>query len=118
MRPMWTVVDGVHHKENVRISKIVIIPTIASVVFAQKTLVEVIILVCNIKNVSLYVIASTCNDGIMNQDESDVDCGGSCSRSKQQCANGLRCNSELDCISGVCASNICQGKYGYLRVKY
>lgn len=37
----------------------------------------------------------TCNDGIKNQGESDIDCGGPCSR----CENGKTCNSDSDCLN-------------------
>ena len=41
----------------------------------------------------------TCSDGITNQDETDVDCGGSrCSK----CQNGRTCSSGPDCQSNYC----------------
>src|SRR5579862_9534452 len=113
-RPMWTAVDGAHHKKNVLIIRVVMIPMIVLAVFVQQALfVKVIIIICNVKNLSLSIVVPTCIDGVKNGNESDVDCGGSCLPSKQ-CANGLRCNSGSDCISAVCTSNICQGKYSYL----
>lgn len=46
-----------------------------------------------------------CFDRILNQDESDVDCGGSvCSL---RCADGQRCYSGADCGAGVCINNSC-----------
>jgi len=49
----------------------------------------------------------SCNDGIKNGDESDVDCGGNC----PSCASAHNCNINLDCQSGVCrpfcANGIC-----------
>lgn len=48
--------------------------------------------------------AASCTDGIRNQDESDVDCGGSCSL---KCSNGKVCKSNADCISNVCTSGTC-----------
>lgn len=54
-----------------------------------------------------YVSAPTCFDGVKNQDETDMDCGGSIC---PKCANKKVCNLVSDCISGVCISNICQGK--------
>jgi hypothetical protein len=45
----------------------------------------------------------TCSDGIQNQDETDVDCGGSCG----SCADGLSCNSENDCASDYCLDGTC-----------
>jgi len=44
-----------------------------------------------------------CQDQIKNQDESDVDCGGSCSA----CPEGQTCNSPLDCASMACVEGIC-----------
>jgi len=45
----------------------------------------------------------TCDDGIKNQDETDVDCGGSCS----PCANGEGCFGNGDCLSNNCVDDIC-----------
>ena len=101
-----------HRNKNVLIIRVVMIPTIVSAVSVQTIFVKVLIIICNAKNLSLYIVVPTCNDDIMNGNETDVDCGGSCLPNKQ-CANGSRCNSRLDCISDVCTSNICQGKYSY-----
>ncbi|MFP4111398.1 MAG: hypothetical protein ACLFUO_00195 [Candidatus Woesearchaeota archaeon] len=46
------------------------------------------------------VIPQTCSDGVKNQDESDVDCGGSCLK----CQDGLNCTSDSDCANGFCNS--------------
>ncbi len=43
--------------------------------------------------------APRCNDGIKNQDESDIDCGGGCSG----CGLGKRCDNNNDCSSGYCS---------------
>ena len=43
-----------------------------------------------------------CGDGIKNNDESDVDCGGSC---KIKCANDLHCNSDSDCLTNECGGD-------------
>ena len=60
--------------------------------------------------------APTCKDGVQNQDETDVDCGGSCG----PCADGKKCKNHGDCISksdGLfcngpegCVSGICAAK--------
>jgi hypothetical protein len=47
----------------------------------------------------------TCSDGDQNGDETDIDCGGSCSG----CATGDTCSVASDCASGVCTSGTCQG---------
>ncbi|MGB0679139.1 MAG: RCC1 domain-containing protein [Polyangiales bacterium] len=49
-------------------------------------------------------LPASCNDGIQNADESDIDCGGSCS----VCADGQRCSGTADCSSAVCNAGICQ----------
>lgn len=45
--------------------------------------------VCN-----LAPVEPTCNDGLQNLDESDVDCGGGC---EDKCASGLTCYTSEDC---------------------
>ncbi len=42
---------------------------------------------------------TSCMDMALNGNESDVDCGGSCSK----CINGKKCNGAADCVSGSCA---------------
>lgn len=44
-------------------------------------------------------VAPTCEDEILNQDESDVDCGGGCA----PCTNGEACNAGIDCESTFCS---------------
>jgi hypothetical protein len=45
-----------------------------------------------------------CNDGLLNQDETDVDCGGSIC---QACPLGSTCTIDGDCISDLCAAGVC-----------
>jgi len=52
---------------------------------------------------SSSITTETCSDGIKNQDETDVDCGGSCSG----CADGLNCSINSDCSSNNCVANVC-----------
>jgi hypothetical protein len=40
----------------------------------------------------------SCYDGIQNQGESGIDCGGPCLR----CNIGVTCNSDSDCTTGAC----------------
>jgi hypothetical protein len=48
--------------------------------------------------------APTCSDGIKNEGETDVDCGGpNC----PPCATGKACESGTDCVSGTCSGGIC-----------
>jgi hypothetical protein len=49
------------------------------------------------------VALNTCFDGIRNQDESDVDCGGTCGR----CAAKQRCTADSDCASSTCLAHVC-----------
>ena len=48
-------------------------------------------------------IAATCNDGVKNQGESEIDCGAPCAPAKA-CGLGVHCDSEADCASWVCSS--------------
>ena len=47
--------------------------------------------------------AASCDDGVRNGNESDVDCGGRC----PDCGNGNACAAAVDCQSGVCAPGGC-----------
>jgi hypothetical protein len=55
--------------------------------------------------VSNACAAGTCNDGVENQDETDVDCGGG---TCEPCAPSKKCEQDTDCETGVCESNVCQ----------
>lgn len=46
-----------------------------------------------------------CANGMQNAEtkESDVDCGGECSK----CGTGKKCNSGTDCATGQCVGNVC-----------
>ncbi|QQR91473.1 MAG: hypothetical protein IPJ88_07045 [Myxococcales bacterium] len=50
-------------------------------------------------------VSATCSDGVLNQDESDVDCGGSCG---PNCSDGQDCSQATDCVSLVCSGQACQ----------
>ena len=58
-------------------------------------------------NGMLYVnhCASGCLNSVKDGDETDVDCGGSCS----PCASGKKCAATSDCQSGQCQNNLCTG---------
>ena len=47
---------------------------------------------------------ATCLDAILNGDETDIDCGGSCSG----CATGRKCRVTADCTKGTCSNGVCQ----------
>ena len=48
--------------------------------------------------------ASTCADGQLTGDETDVDCGGSC----HPCNDYRSCVQNSDCTSGLCLDDLCQ----------
>lgn len=54
-------------------------------------------------NYQIYALA-TCKDRVKNQDESDIDCGGSCGT----CQIAMQCNSNtdclFDCVNGFCSA--------------
>ncbi len=47
----------------------------------------------------------SCTDGVMNQDETDKDCGGTLCG---PCADQLACHGDADCQSRVCFQQVCQ----------
>src|SRR4051812_25602351 len=47
--------------------------------------------------------AASCTDQIANGDESDTDCGGSCS----PCGASRACAVDVDCESGTCTDDRC-----------
>lgn len=47
---------------------------------------------------------ASCGDGVVNGDETDVDCGGSCG----PCDDGQGCAAPDDCTSEVCTDGTCQ----------
>ncbi|CAF4161684.1 unnamed protein product [Adineta steineri] len=55
------------------------------------------------REVSALTKDKTCFDGIMNGDETDIDCGGSC----LTCAVGQKCTLAKDCDSAHCINSIC-----------
>ena len=54
-------------------------------------------------DVTKKCVPPTCIDGVENQDESDVDCGGPCA----PCLVGKTCNVAADCKSEVCNEGVC-----------
>ncbi|HTR54721.1 MAG TPA: DUF4215 domain-containing protein [Kofleriaceae bacterium] len=49
---------------------------------------------------------ATCTDGIQNEDETDVDCGGTTCFAR--CADGKHCVGNSDCASATCTATVCQ----------
>jgi len=48
--------------------------------------------------------AATCVDAVMNDTETDVDCGGTC----PPCADAKTCKVPKDCVSSVCTNLLCR----------
>jgi hypothetical protein len=48
-------------------------------------------------------VSSSCADGILDGNESDIDCGGSCGR----CGFGAACDFNTDCASNICSGGRC-----------
>jgi hypothetical protein len=44
-----------------------------------------------------------CKDGVKNGTETDIDCGGSCTR----CGDGKACDDTADCLSNTCIGGVC-----------
>jgi hypothetical protein len=55
--------------------------------------------------------APTCNDGVQNGNETDIDCGGGCPK----CNPGQKCGGNGDCVGGSC-NTTCQCPTGMLVV--
>ena len=62
--------------------------------------------------------AATCSDGVKNQTETDIDCGGAC-QPGQRCDVGEGCSANTDCLSDNCVANVCQeGSGSSLVIRY
>ena len=48
--------------------------------------------------------AATCTDGVVNQNEPGIDCGGPCS----PCPEGERCYANSDCATSLCSFGFCK----------
>ncbi len=69
-----------------------------------ETSTDCVSLVCDVGADGGVCLAATCADGVLNQGETDTDCGGpSC----PGCANGDGCVEWEDCASGYCAGGAC-----------
>ncbi len=49
-------------------------------------------------------VPESCDDGVQNGPESDIDCGGDC----PPCERKDRCHHANDCWSGLCADGVCR----------
>lgn len=50
-----------------------------------------------------------CSNGVLDGDESDLDCGGSCAA----CGTGATCGTGADCQSGICTGSVCEAPTPY-----
>ena len=51
--------------------------------------------------------SESCTNGVIDNFESDTDCGGSqCTGIGKTCASGLQCSAASDCASGICSSDL------------
>ena len=48
---------------------------------------------------------ASCSDGVLDDAETDVDCGGPCA----PCSGGLHCLGSGDCVGQLCTNTICAG---------
>jgi hypothetical protein len=66
--------------------------------------------VCDTSVMPFLCLAATCADMLQNQDETDVDCGGSCATGGKtmKCDAGKKCLLPADCVSGVCKDGVCE----------
>ena len=60
--------------------------------------------VVNQKLMTSLSATPTCNDGALNRDETDIDCGGTHCNA---CANGKKCAVNGDCVSSKCTNSVC-----------
>jgi Kelch motif/Galactose oxidase, central domain len=49
-------------------------------------------------------LSAACTDGVLDGDETDVDCGGSC----PACGVGETCSGPSSCVTGVCDAAVCE----------
>ncbi len=59
----------------------------------------------------IFVSAPTCSDGVQNEGETQVDCGGTYCTGQSSCADGFTCATNSDCSSGVCNGDSCQSEF-------
>ena len=59
---------------------------------------------CSADGVCVEDVAPSCGDELLNNEETDIDCGGPNCR---PCAEGQVCERSTDCMTGVCADGTC-----------
>ena len=79
--------------------------------FPNGTVINVIMVLCQFGKLFQSEIFppedSTCTDGIRNQDETDIDCGGI--RCAKRCSINQTCSNSSDCNNATCVNGICLG---------
>ena len=82
-------------------------PRLAAILFATRTALGVGLLLgaaaCSSPAQTAAAGRATCDNGVVDGPESDVDCGGTC----DLCATGLVCRVGTDCFSGACEGGFC-----------
>ena len=111
---MWTAVVAVCPIRSVPMDRDAIVDQTVIAVSVTQVFVKVSTVAGNEKNVSFSLVVPTCNDVVMNANETGVDCGGWCTP-RQKCTDLLGCRDSKDCISGVCNIKICQSNDKHLK---
>jgi hypothetical protein len=107
MKPISIVV--VSNVQGVTIQWFVRMLPIALVPCAKPIYVFVSVLWLSISNITTSLIPApvSCDDNVQNQDETDIDCGGT---SCPKCNNTMVCKNGSDCTSSICINNMCVRK--------
>ncbi len=63
-----------------------------------------------VEEVVIFVSAPTCDDGVQNEGETQVDCGGPYCTGQSSCAIGFICTTNSDCSSGMCSRGTCRSE--------
>ena len=63
---------------------------------------------CDLKKVPSVCVGISCEDGVKNGNETDTDCGGSCTK---KCDENKKCQKDSDCVQNKCdaSSKLCIG---------
>ncbi len=101
----------VQDKAVVAMGSLVHLILIVAVVCAAVVPVKVSFCQESIEKVIILISAPTCSDGVQNEGETQVDCGGPYCTGHSSCANGFTCATDSDCSSGVCSGDTCQGEF-------
>ncbi len=68
---------------------------------------------------SVMCVEPSCTDGVQNNDETDIDCGGTCAAMDplKKCPDPKKCLEPKDCLSGVCQVGECKPASCFDQVK-